>query len=193
MDVTTVGNVSTDGPAELVERAAARDEDAWRELVDRYTRLVWHVIRGAGLSGELAADVHQATWLKLAEHIDRINNPAAVGGWLATTARRECIRVSQRAAREVPSDLGADIGPVREPLDRHLLEEERDAELWAAFSDLPQNCQQLLRLLMAEPPFSYDEISVILDMPKGSIGPTRSRCLDRLRSDPRIGALEGQT
>lgn len=193
LDGATLRDVNTVGTAELVGRAATGDEPAWRALVDRYTRLVWHVIHGFGLPGDTAADVHQATWLRLAENIDRVHTPDALGSWLATTARRECIRVSKQSEREIPSEMDLDAIVVDEPLEQHLLETERDAGLWQAFATLPRHCQQLLRLLIAEPAFTYDEISAILDMPKGSIGPTRARCLERLRTDPRVGFREGSS
>jgi DNA-directed RNA polymerase specialized sigma24 family protein len=106
-----------------------------------------------------------------------------VGAWLATTARRECLQVIARRRRGVPVDdeiLGRlpDDSP---PVDAALLAGEQAAVLWAAFERLTPRCQRLLRVLMADPPPSYSDVSAALDMPVGSIGPTRSRCLDRLR------------
>jgi len=179
--VSTIGAVGTRTDHELVQGALGQDEGAWRGLVDRYTRLVWHVIHGfPQLDPDRKADVHQTVWLRLAERLDTIRDPSKIGGWLAITARHECIRVGRIAGREVPDE---DLGDrsADGDLDRALLDDERDRALWYAFTQLKPECQQLLRLLLAEPPFSYDEISEILDMARGSIGPTRGRCLEQLR------------
>ena len=180
--MSTIVAVGRAEDTDLVERALARDQDAWNTLVAKYTRLVWHVIHGfPQLDADLKADVHQTVWLRLAEQLDRLRDPAKIGGWLATTARNECIREARRTAREVPSAVEADVVAAGEPID-DLLRSDRDADLWRAFRDLRPECQQLLRLQLAQPPFSYDEISEILDMPRGSIGPTRKRCLGSLRA-----------
>ncbi len=175
--------VTSTADADLVARAILSDQAAWDELVDRYTRLVWHVVLGFHqLDSGAQADAHQTTWLRLAEQLDRIRDPERLGSWLATTARRECIRMIGQRDRETPL-AEVDRPPVDDPLDRHLLESERDADLWAAFQKLNDRCQALLRLLLADPPFSYDEIAELLDMKRGSIGPTRQRCLDALRAE----------
>lgn len=179
--MTTIGAVGTTTDDELVRRALDHDQAAWRELVDRYTRLVWHVIHGfPQLDPDRKADVHQTVWLRLAEQLDALRDPSRIGGWLASTARHECIRVSRLAGREIPDD---DLGdrPIDGDVDRSLLDDERDRALWHAFAQLKPDCQQLLRLLLADPPFSYDEIAEVLDMARGSIGPTRGRCLAQLR------------
>jgi RNA polymerase sigma factor (sigma-70 family) len=175
---------------ELVARARESDPVAWSELVHKYTRLVWHVIHGFHqLDGERRADVHQTVWLRLAEQLDALRDPTRVGGWLATTARNECLRQVRQQGREVPE---RDIEPeqVENSPERHLLETERDAALWQAFALLRPDCQQLLRLLIADPPFSYDEVAEILDMPRGSVGPTRQRCLETLRKSLVATSLE---
>ena len=134
--------------AQLVRQAAEGDRWAWERLVDQYARIIWAVTRDFKLAESDAADVFQATWLRLFEHIDRLEYPARVGSWLMVTARRECLRAEH----------------VRE-----------------AISHLPWQWQQLVRLLMADPQPSYAEISDQLGLPIGSIGPTRGRCLARLR------------
>ena len=170
----------------LVRAAAAGDREAWGALVDRYTGLVWSVARGFRLTDADAADVVQTTWLRLVEQLDRIRDPEAVGAWLATTARREALRMLGRAGRTVPTDsdrlpeprdAGASPG-----VDDALLRDERDALLWAAFEQLSEGCQTLLRVLVSDPPPSYEEVSAALEMPIGSIGPTRGRCVERLRT-----------
>lgn len=181
--------VSAPTTTELVERAQKHDPAAWEELVARYSRLVWHVILGFDrLSPDRRNDVHQTTWLRLAENLDTLQNPEQVGSWLATVARNECLRLLERQRREVPS-IDLQLGAIDEPLERHLLETERDVAVWEAFRALDEQCQQLLRLLLVDPPFSYDEISAILDMKRGSIGPVRRRCLDLLKKSPSIVSL----
>jgi RNA polymerase sigma factor (sigma-70 family) len=172
------------GPGALVRAAAQGDQAAWDALVDRFAGLVWSVARAHRLDTADAADVSQTTWLRLVEHLDRLRDPDRVAGWLATTARNECLRVLRRAGRQVPTgddhdlDVGSD--PEAGP-DLPLLTAERDRALWHAFSGLPVRCQALLRLLMADPPPAYEEIGELLGMPIGSIGPTRGRCLENLR------------
>ena len=143
--------------------------------------MVWAVARAHRLCDADAADASQATWLKLLEHVGSIKDPAALGGWLATTARRECLRILRNAARVDPladAPETADGGP---GLDARLLAGERDAHLWRAFEALGPRDQALLRMLAADPAPSYEEIGAALDMPIGSIGPTRARALARLR------------
>jgi len=173
-----------DDVAQFLRAAAAGDENAWNMLVDRYASLVWSVIRAHRLSGADAADASQTTWLRLVEHADGLTDPARVGSWLATTARRECLHTLRKAGRQIP--FGDDLPePPAEtpPVDAELLRSERDAQLWEAFGRLAQRDQSLLRMLVAEPAPSYREIAASLDMPIGSIGPTRARCLERLRHE----------
>jgi RNA polymerase sigma factor (sigma-70 family) len=168
--------------AELLTAADQGSQDAWNALVDRYGRLVWSVIRGFRLDGATAADVSQTVWLRLVEHCGRIRNPERLASWLATTARNESIRASQRLSRSVPTEFSVEVPDDRAPaLDEQLLHSEEVREVVAAFSELSEKCRELLGLLCADPPLDYEEISEILDMPIGSIGPTRARCLDRLR------------
>lgn len=171
------------GTADLVRDAARGDARSWEALVDRFTPLLWSVARGFRLDSASAADVVQTSWLRLLENLDRIHDPDHVGAWLATTVRRECLRQLRRTGRERPSD-NEDLDQIDltvPPPDTGLLRAERDSELWAVFERLPDRCRVLLRVLMADPPPSYDEVSAALSMPIGSIGPTRGRCLDKLR------------
>ena len=180
---------------DLVRAAAAGDQAAWSELVERFQGLVWATARSFRLSRADAADVAQTTWLRLVENLDRIREPDRLGAWLATTARREAFRHLRLHGRELTSDE-ADLfeAPVDDPLEVALLTEERDTALWRAFAQLSERCQTLLRLLVSEDEPSYEAIGAALDMPIGAIGPTRMRCLDKLRSfvgaDP---ALQGGT
>jgi RNA polymerase sigma factor (sigma-70 family) len=177
--------------AGLVERAGAGDQTAWNEIVERFQGLVWATARAHRLSHADAADVAQTTWLRLVEHLDRIREPEALGAWVATTARRECLRHLRTHARELPTDE-ADVfeAPSDDAPELALLTEERDSALWRAFTRLGERCQSLLRLLVSGDEPSYEEIGAALGMPVGAIGPTRMRCLEKLRSlvgsDPAI-------
>jgi len=170
--------------AEVVGRAADGDQLAWERLFDQYARLIWSMTRDFKLVESDAADVFQTTWLRLLEHINRLDHPARVGSWLAATARHECLR--QLAARKrivlMHDDDELAGGESHGPeIDERLLADERAAAVREALSHLPWRWQRLLQLLMNDPPASYAEISDQLGLPVGSIGPTRGRCLERLR------------
>ncbi len=178
--------------ARLVRGAATGDQCSWDALVDEFAGMVWAVARAHRLGDADAADVSQATWLRLFEHVNKLREPALVGAWLATTARRECLcilrGVPQRTIR-----FGEDT-PEQEspeaPAGEALLIAERDQALWRGFERLRASDQALLRLLTADPRPPYEAISAALDMPIGSIGPTRARALQRLRQElARDGAL----
>lgn len=171
--------------ADLLARAAAGEGAAWVAVVERYENLLWSVGRAHRLGTADAGDVVQTTWLRLLENLGRIRDPERLAGWLVTTARRECLGLLRRSGREVVGgidDAAADLADELAPaLDAHLLAEERDVALWSCFQHLSQRCQLLLRVLMAADPPAYAEVSAALGMPIGSIGPTRMRCLERLR------------
>jgi RNA polymerase sigma factor (sigma-70 family) len=169
----------------LVVGAAEGDDRSWAGLVDRYSSLLWAIARNHRLSTNDAADVVQTVWLKLAEHLHRIVDPRSLPGWLSTTTRRECTRVARVGKREEPRDTGpwmerADGARPPDPV-HEVAVAERDLALWEALGELDPRCSTLLRVLCAEPPLTYDEVSQALDIPVGSIGPTRGRCLDKLR------------
>lgn len=176
---------------ELTLEARAGSVAAWNAIVDRFAGMVWAIARRHRLSEADAADVSQTTWLRLVEHLDRIENPDRIGGWLATTARHESLRVLRVADRQLPAphEDFVEWQESDEPaVDAHLLAEERDRELWQLVSSLPPRCQMLLTVLTEESQLSYVEIGQVLDMPTGSIGPTRGRCLEHLR---RLAASRG--
>lgn len=167
----------------LVRAAADGDDAAWAGLVARFGGLVWAVTRSHRLSSADAADVVQCTWLKLVQHLGDLRNPAAVGGWLATTARRESVRVLHASKQQIPcGDALLERAADEPPLDADLLRRERDAVLWQAVERLRPEDQALVHMLAADPPPTYSEIGAALGMPTGSIGPTRARCLQRLRA-----------
>jgi RNA polymerase sigma factor (sigma-70 family) len=179
---------SVDNPvADLVSAARGGDRQAWDALVERYAPLVWSICRRYRLSHADAEDVGQSIWLRLVDQLDQIREPAALPGWLSTTTRRECQRV-QSHTLTYTLDAG-DIRDERASAEQELLAAERQAALREAVTQLPPDGQQLIALLVADPPVPYAEISARLGIPVGSIGPTRGRCLDRMRQHPAIAAL----
>ena len=178
---------------DLVTRAAAGDERAWDALVERYASLVWSICRRHRLADADADDVGQSVWLQLAAQLDKVRDPAALPGWLATTTRRECGRIPHKARRSpaVGYVLDAESIPDEQTgmAEDELLVAERHAALCEALTRLPSCCQRLIALLIEDPPVPYAQISARLGIAVGSIGPSRGRCLDKLRRDPAIAAL----
>jgi RNA polymerase sigma factor (sigma-70 family) len=189
--LTTETTAST---TELVRAAAQGDERAWELVVERYSGRVWGVVRMHRLADSDAADVVATTWLQLAQNLDQIHEPEALGAWLATTARRESLRAVRRIDRERPTEGLDQFTVVDQPEDEpeaQAVTAERGLMLLQCMDELPERCQALLRALLADPPASYKEISSMLNMPIGSIGPTRARCLQCLRR--RLTQLEHPT
>lgn len=170
-------------PTDLLGRAAVGDREAWDEIVERYGRLVWSVVRGFRLDAAAAADVTQTVWLRLVEHVGRIEEPDRLPGWLATTARNEALRVSRASRRQVPVVVELDPpDPAAVSPEEKVVDDELAADVAGAFAHLDEGCRELLRLLTLDPPLDYQTVSELLGRPIGSIGPTRGRCLDRLRA-----------
>jgi RNA polymerase sigma factor (sigma-70 family) len=178
--------------ARLVRAAAAGDERAWDSLVTYYAPVIRGIARRFRLSPADQDDVFQRTWLALLGHIGRLNTPQAISGWLATTARHECLAVMRAARRELPvGDLPEDYrraepDQVDGTVDDELLSAARAAAVRAAVRRLGGRQQAMLEMLMAPSEPSYTEISTTLGVPVGSIGPTRARSLARLRRAPEI-------
>jgi RNA polymerase sigma factor (sigma-70 family) len=170
--------------AALVTRAAAGSPDAWNAIVERYSPLVWSICMRFNLSPSGRADVAQTVWLRLVERLGTLREPAALPGWLATTTRRECqrqvtaARNAERPGNKPQEELQAPGDPA---IEEDIVTEERNAALRSAFAELPPQWQQLLSMLISDPPHSYAEISVTLRIPVGSIGPLRARGLARMR------------
>jgi RNA polymerase sigma factor (sigma-70 family) len=179
--------------SDLVARARSGDRQAWDALVERYAPLIWSICRKHRLGQADADDVGQSVWLRLLDQLDRVREPAALPGWLSTTTRRECLRVLSAAQGPHATIYALDVESLPDQragtADQELLAAERHAALRAAFTQLPPNGQQLLALLTADPPMPYADISAQLGIPVGSIGPTRSRYLDKIRRHPAIAAL----
>ncbi|REK18557.1 MAG: sigma-70 family RNA polymerase sigma factor [Actinobacteria bacterium] len=167
---------------ELLLRAADGERAAWDALVDRFGQMVWSVARSFRLDEASASDVAQTVWLRLIENVEKINDPERLPGWLVTTCRREALKVIKRGERDIPTEFEYDVEDDSPSLETMLIEDEASREVVAAFRELSDECQQLLRLLTVEPALSYDEISEAIDRPVGSLGPTRSRCIDRLKA-----------
>ena len=176
---------------DLVTRARTGDKRAWDALVERYAPLIWSICRSYRLGRADAEDVGQSVWLRLVDQLDKIRDPAALPGWLTTTTCRECGRVLRAAHGPHAQDCAADAENLpdeqADTAGRDLLAAERHAALREAFTRLPPG-QQLIALLIADPPVPYAEISAKLGIPVGSIGPNRRRCLDKLRRDPALAA-----
>ena len=180
----------------LVARVCDGDQEAWNELIDRYSPLVWSICQRYQLSRQDIDDVSQSVWLLLVENIASLRQAAALPGWLSTTTRHEIFRVLRVAQRHEHDDLPPD-GQIPGDADAATIEEElivaeRNAALRAAFAELQPNCHDLLSLLMNDPPLAYSDVSAMLDIPVGSIGPKRARCLERLRQSPHLAGIISQ-
>lgn len=176
--------------AELIDLAKGGDRAAWDELVDRFAPLVWSVCQRFGMSWEDIEETGQNVWLILVESLGSLREPAALPGWLATTTRRECIRVLRgrrlREQRELHSDEEVGAAPGDTDVESWLLAEERNHALREGFRQLPARCRRLFEMLMVDPRLPYAEIGRRMDMPIGAIGPNRARCLDKLRRCPAL-------
>jgi RNA polymerase sigma factor (sigma-70 family) len=181
------------GVTDLVSRARRGDQRAWDALVERYAPLLWSICRRHQLNDADTEDVGQSVWTQLVSHLGTVRDPAALPGWLATTTRRECLRVvyAARGPRSSGMPLDAENIPDEQAktAEQELLAAERQAALLEAFSCLGPSGQQLMAMLLKDPPMSYAEISAALGIPVSSIGPTRGRCLEKMRRHPAIAAL----
>ncbi len=168
----------------LFRAAVAGDQAVWDQLVAEFNGMIWAVARAHRLGDADAADVTQASWLALLEHLGQLNDPASLGAWLATTARRHCLRALRDRERNLPfGDAAPECESMETPPGDALLACDRDDALWRSFARLRPSDQSLLRLLMADPRPPYSEIAAALGIPVGSIGPTRQRALHRLRCE----------
>ena len=167
----------------LVLASRSGDEAAWAQLVDRLSPLVWSVARSYGLDRHDAVDVSQTTWLQFARHVASIAEPRKAPGWLATTARRECIRMVKASRRETPTpDTALDWMATDDHVEREV---EADAErrlIWDVVNELPENCRILVKMFLADPPPSYETVANTLSITINAVGPKRSRCLENLRT-----------
>ncbi len=177
----------------LVARARRGEQQAWDTLVERYAPLIWSICRRYRLSPADAEDVGQSVWLQLVNRLDQVREPAALPGWISTTTRRECGRLLRVATGPHALSPAADVEVMADKhaamVEEDVLAAERHAVLLEALADLPPAGQQLMALLVADPPLPYAVISATLGIPVGSIGPNRRRYLDKIRRHPAMAAL----
>ncbi len=187
----TIGRPATERPGEVwgqaaasFERWAGGDPVALDELVRVMTPVLWHVVRAYRLSTEVAEDAVQTTWLSLVRSRATIQDPAAVGGWLTTTARREAWKLAKAGGKALPvedEELARRLPDEGSP-EAEVVARDDDDRLWGAVDRLSERCRQLLRIVAFEHRPDYGRIAEDLGMPVGSIGPTRGRCLQKLRT-----------
>ncbi len=170
-----------DTRSDIVRRVLSGDDAAWSALVGRYAPLVWSVARRHRLSRADAADAAQNTWVAVAERLPTLRRPDRLAGWIATTARRECLKIHAEHGREVPADRLDAPGPADGCPEPAVLRSARDRELWRAFASLPGRCRDLLALLAQAPELTYPQLGRALGISVHSVGRTRGRCLDLLR------------
>ena len=161
------------------------DQRALDDLVRLMSPVLWHVVRATGLEREPAEDVVQSTWLAMVRSAEGISDPQAVSGWLCTTARREAWRTRKQSTRSTPvEDEALEFRlPNEESPEAAVVLDDEQRRLWSSLAKLPERCQRLLRIVAAEQRPDYTRIASDLQMPVGSIGPTRGRCLDKLRAE----------
>lgn len=186
MATSTVNDLSTDGTSnisDLLLRVGDGDPKAWEEILRRYSTLVFSTVRSFRLQDADTLDAVQTTWLRLAENTHRIRHPDRLGAWLATTARRECLRILRhimpiphlsKTVQEAPTDPST--GP-----EHNAIEADKTRWLWKHVDELPPRRRTLLRALFADNPQPYTKIATITGIPPGGIGPTRNRALQQLR------------
>ena len=179
----------------LVSRAQEGDQDAWDAIVERFLPLVGAIARRHRLSPADGDDVGQTVWLRLVEHLGDLREPAALPGWIRTTARNECLRLlAARGRTRAVDPQGGGLDTVTDDLtDAELLAAERRQALRDALAELPEGRRELLLLLLVDPPLAYEEISRRLGIPIGSIGPTRARAFAQLRDTEALRNLGPDT
>jgi RNA polymerase sigma factor (sigma-70 family) len=167
--------------AEMVRHALDGNEEAWRGIVDGLSGVVWKVLSSYSLDPADREEAFASTFFRLYQKLDTVRDPTRLPSWVATAARNEANSIWRSRQRTVPTDEL----PLREltvdTIDEQLLDTELLQNVMNAFGTLPADGQALLRLLTSVPPLSYNEIADLLDMPKGSIGPTAGRHLTQLR------------
>jgi RNA polymerase sigma factor (sigma-70 family) len=180
--------VRYDSPVEaLLDNAMAGVESAWKEIVARYSPLVFSVCHRCGVDGFDAEDVVGNVWLRLIANLAKIREPKALPKWLMTTARRECVVLLRDKGRQIPKEAIDQTAPGTAEV--FLLDAERSDAVRRALAELSESDRALLELLFSDPPTPYVAISVHLGIPVGAIGPTRQRCLARMRRIPSVAAL----
>jgi RNA polymerase sigma factor (sigma-70 family) len=170
--------------ADLMCAVKEGNDDALARIVTELSPLLWHVARAAGLGSGDAEDVVQTAWVRLLSHLDSIRTSTALTRWLLVTTRREAWRVRAERRRRLPVDeewFGRlpDPGPGSE---EQVIADDQRRALWKAIGQLPRRCQELLRIVAFVPRPDYQAVAAELGVPVGSVGPTRGRCLAKLRA-----------
>lgn len=185
----TLGVATERSIGDLFLLAVDGDQEAWAELVDRLSPAIWGAARTCGLSRAQTEDVFGTVWLRLLDRADTIRDPERLAGWIYTTARHESLALVRAQTRLSSVDR-------LEELSSNDVSPDAEAErndvvdlMWAGLKQLDQRCQQLLRLVSTVPKVPYKVIGEHLDMPVGSIGPTRERCLEKLRATPSVVSI----
>jgi len=170
--------------AALVSAAAAGNDEAFGQLVSEFSPLLWQVARASGVSFSDAEDVLQFVWMQLHGHWDTIRTPRALAGWLVVTTRREAWRVRADERKQVPVDQEsfAELPDQGMGSEEQVVAEDQRRTLWAAVRQLPPKCQELLRIVAFVPRPDYAAVAAALGMKTGSVGPSRGRCLAKLRA-----------
>lgn len=168
----------------LVSAARTGDDEALGRIVTELSPLLWQVARSAGLDGGEAEDVLQTVWLRLVSHLGEIRDTSALIAWLVITTRREAWHVRAAGRRQLPADQDwFSARPDRAPgVDDQVIVADQHHALWSAVEELSPRCQELLRIVAFVPRPDYLAVAAQLGMPVGSIGPTRGRCLAKLRA-----------
>lgn len=170
--------------AGLFAQFRAGDEERLGELIELLTPILWHTVRAQNLDQTSAEDVLQTTWLTLVRSGDGISDPQAVLQWLIVTAKREAWRVVKRDRRAEPQEIEDGVLPstIETTPENVVLRDSGNATLWRHVAQLPERCRELLRVIAFADRPDYASIASSLGMPVGSIGPTRGRCLAKLRA-----------
>lgn len=167
---------------QVVAQRGADQSDAWSHLIARLNPRLFAVARSFAIDAATAEDLVQVAWLRLLERGDQLREPGSIRPWLCMIVRNEARKlVTRRRAIPVDKDWDRVVDTDRRAPGDDLIDAELSIGVRLAFSGLDAPCQQLLRLTLADPPLSYDEIAAVTGRPRGSLGPTRRRCLDQLR------------
>jgi RNA polymerase sigma factor (sigma-70 family) len=173
----------TGSVADLLRRARDGERAAWEELRHRYGQLISATVRSFRLQDADALDAIQATWLRLIENAHQVHSPERLAGWLATTARRECLGILRRTKR-APELVDPAADTVADPSagpEQRVIDADTARTLWKLVEELSPRQRTLLRLLFTDDPRPYTEVARAAGIPHGGIGPTRARALQQLR------------
>jgi RNA polymerase sigma factor (sigma-70 family) len=188
--MTTPSTAPATGNDQLLRSAGGGDERAWTEIVQRYRGLVSAVVRSYRLQDADAHDAEQRTWLRLVEHRDAVRDPERLGGWLATTASRECLRILRESRAVVTDELDTVPAPDHMVEDQ-VVDADTVSRLWTIVAALPPRGRTIMMELFAEDPRPYAEVARATGIPIGSLGPSRARLIDRVRRSFDTGLIVG--